>query len=393
MTTPLYQTYARYDIAFERGEGAYLFDTDGRQYLDFATGIAVNALGHAHPKMVEALKRQAERLWHVSNLYHIPEQERVAAKLTANSFADAVFFCNSGAEAVETGLKTVRRFHHEAGNPQRWRIVTVEGAFHGRTLAELAAGRQEKHMAGFGPIVDGFDQVPYGDLEAMKKAVTDETAAILVEPVQGEGGVHPMPPGYLKALRGIADAEGILLFYDEVQTGMGRTGKLFAHEWDDVPPDVMAVAKALAGGFPVGACLASAKVAGAMSAGSHGSTFGGNPLAMAVAESVLDTMLEEGFLDNVQRIAGLMNQRLGEIADAHPGVIEEVRGLGLLIGLKCVVPAGDVIDALREDGLLTVGAADNVVRFLPPIIIDESQVDSAVQILDGVCGRLGGSSA
>ncbi len=393
MTTPLYQTYARYDIAFERGEGAYLFDTDGRQYLDFATGIAVNALGHAHPKMVEALKRQAERLWHVSNLYHIPEQERVAAKLTANSFADAVFFCNSGAEAVETGLKTVRRFHHEAGSPQRWRIVTVEGAFHGRTLAELAAGRQEKHMAGFGPIVDGFDQVPYGDLEAMKKAVTDETAAILVEPVQGEGGVHPMPPGYLKALRGIADAEGILLFYDEVQTGMGRTGKLFAHEWDDVPPDVMAVAKALAGGFPVGACLASAKVAGAMSAGSHGSTFGGNPLAMAVAESVLDTMLEEGFLDNVQRIAGLMNQRLGAIADAHPGVIEEVRGLGLLIGLKCVVPAGDVIDALREDGLLTVGAAENVVRFLPPIIIDESQVDSAVQILDGVCGRLGGSSA
>tara|TARA_B100000029_G_scaffold415845_2_gene419787 strand:- start:1262 stop:2443 length:1182 start_codon:yes stop_codon:yes gene_type:complete len=393
MTTPLYQTYARYDIAFERGEGAYLFDTDGRQYLDFATGIAVNALGHAHPKMVEALKRQAERLWHVSNLYHIPEQERVAAKLTANSFADAVFFCNSGAEAVETGLKTVRRFHHEAGSPQRWRIVTVEGAFHGRTLAELAAGRQEKHMAGFGPIVDGFDQVPYGDLEAMKKAVTDETAAILVEPVQGEGGVHPMPPGYLKALRVIADAEGILLFYDEVQTGMGRTGKLFAHEWDDVPPDVMAVAKALAGGFPVGACLASAKVAGAMSAGSHGSTFGGNPLAMAVAESVLDTMLEEGFLDNVQRIAGLMNQRLGAIADAHPGVIEEVRGLGLLIGLKCVVPAGDVIDALREDGLLTVGAAENVVRFLPPIIIDESQVDSAVQILDGVCGRLGGSSA
>tara|TARA_A100001037_G_scaffold306641_1_gene353579 strand:+ start:1576 stop:2757 length:1182 start_codon:yes stop_codon:yes gene_type:complete len=393
MTTPLYQTYARYDIAFERGEGAYLFDTDGRQYLDFATGIAVNALGHAHPKMVEALKRQAERLWHVSNLYHIPEQERVAAKLTANSFADAVFFCNSGAEAVETGLKTVRRFHHEAGSPQRWRIVTVEGAFHGRTLAELAAGRQEKHMAGFGPIVDGFDQVPYGDLEAMKKAVTDETAAILVEPVQGEGGVHPMPPGYLKALRGIADAEGILLFYDEVQTGMGRTGKLFAHEWDDVPPDVMAVAKALAGGFPVGACLASAKVAGAMSAGSHGSTFGGNPLAMAVAESVLDIMLEEGFLDNVQRIAGLMNQRLGAIADAHPGVIEEVRGLGLLIGLKCVVPAGDVIDALREDGLLTVGAAENVVRFLPPIIIDESQVDSAVQILDGVCGRLGGSSA
>ena len=388
MTTPLYSTYARYDIAFERGEGPYLFDTDGRQYLDFATGIAVNALGHNHPRMVDALKSQADKLWHVSNLYRIPEQERVAAKLTANTFADAVFFCNSGAEAVETGLKTVRRYQHEAGNPQRWRIITIAGAFHGRTLAELAAGRQEKHIAGFGPLVDGFDQAPFGDLEAVKSAVTDETAAILIEPVQGEGGVHPMPPGYLKALRGLADAEGVLLFYDEVQTGMGRTGKLFAYEWEDVAPDVMSVAKALAGGFPVGACLASAKVAGAMSAGSHGSTFGGNPLAMAVADAVLDVILEDGFLDNVQRIAGSMNQKLGAIADAHPQIIEEVRGLGLLVGLKCVIPAGDLIDGLREDGLLTVGAADNVVRFLPPLIVDDSQVDDAMRILDGVCGRL-----
>ena len=390
MTTSLYQTYARYDIAFERGEGVYLYDSDGRRYLDFASGIAVNALGHAHPKMVDALKVQAEKLWHVSNLYYIPEQERVAAKLTAHSFADAVFFCNSGAEAVETGLKTVRKFHHQAGNPQRWRVVTLEGAFHGRTFAGLAAGRQEKHMAGFGPMVDGFDQVPYGDLEAMKAAGTAETAAILVEPVQGEGGVNPMPPGYLKTLREITDAAGALLFYDEVQTGIGRTGKLFAHEWDDTPPDVMAVAKALAGGFPVGACLASAKVASAMSAGSHGSTFGGTPLAMAVAGSVLDVMLEEGFLDNVQRIAGLMHHRLSAIASAHPEVIEEVRGLGLLIGLKCVLPAADVIDALRHEGLLTVGAADNVVRFLPPLIVNESHMDSAVQILDGVCGRLSG---
>ncbi len=390
MNTPLYPTYARYDVAFERGEGAYLFDTDGRRYLDFATGIAVNALGHCHPRMVQAVKRQAERLWHVSNLYRIPEQERVAAKLTANSFADAVFFCNSGAEAVETGLKTVRRFHHEEGNPRRWRVVTVEGAFHGRTLAELAAGRQEKHLAGFGPLVDGFDQVPFGDLEAMKRAVTDETAAILVEPVQGEGGVHPMPPGYLKALRGIADAAGILLFYDEVQTGMGRTGKLFAHQWDDVVPDVMAVAKALAGGFPVGACLASAKVAGAMTSGSHGSTFGGNPLAMAAADAVLDVMLEDGFLANVQRLAGLMNQKLGFVADAYPEIVEEVRGLGLLVGLKCAVPAGDVIDALRDDGLLAVAAADNVVRFLPPLIVDEDQVDDAVRILEVVCERLRG---
>ena len=390
MNAPLYPTYARYDIAFERGEGAYLFDADGRRYLDFATGIAVNALGHCHPKMVEAVRRQAGRLWHVSNLYRIPEQERVAAQLAENSFADAVFFCNSGAEAVETGLKTVRRFHHEEGDPRRWRVVTVEGAFHGRTLAELAAGRHEKHLAGFGPSVDGFDQVPFGDLEAMERAVTDETAAILVEPVQGEGGVRPMPPGYLQALRGIADAAGVLLFYDEVQTGMGRTGKLFAHQWDDVAPDVMAIAKGLAGGFPVGACLASAKVAGAMTAGSHGSTFGGNPLAMAAAGAVLDVVLEDGFLDNARRIAGLLNRKLSSVAAAHPGIVEEARGLGLLIGLKCAVPAGGVVDALRDDGLLTAPAADNVVRFLPPLIADEGHVDDAARILDGVCRRLGG---
>lgn len=390
MNAPLYPTYARYDVAFERGEGAWLFDADGRRYLDFATGIAVNALGHCHPKMVAAVKRQAERLWHVSNLYRIPEQERVAARLTENSFADAVFFCNSGAEAVEAGLKTVRRFHHEKGDSRRWRVVTVEGAFHGRTLAELAAGRQEKHLAGFGPPVDGFDQVPFADLEAMKRAVTDETAAILVEPVQGEGGVRPLPPGHLRALRGIADAAGALLFYDEVQTGMGRTGRLFAYQWDGVAPDVMAVAKGLAGGFPVGACLASATVAGAMTAGSHGSTFGGNPLAMAAAGAVLDVVLEDGFLDGARRIAGLLNQRLGAVAAAHPGIVEEVRGLGLLIGLKCAVPAGGLVDALRDDGLLTVPAADNVVRFLPPLVAGEDHVDEAARILDGVCRRLGG---
>ena len=390
MNAPLYPTYARYDVAFERGEGVWLFDADGRRYLDFATGIAVNALGHCHPKMVAAVKRQAERLWHVSNLYRIPEQERVAARLTENSFADAVFFCNSGAEAVEAGLKTVRRFHHEKGDSRRWRVVTVEGAFHGRTLAELAAGRQEKHLAGFGPPADGFDQVPFADLEAMKRAVTDETAAILVEPVQGEGGVRPMPPGHLRALRGIADAAGALLFYDEVQTGMGRTGRLFAYQWDGVAPDVMAVAKGLAGGFPVGACLASATVAGAMTAGSHGSTFGGNPLAMAAAGAVLDVVLEDGFLDGARRVAGLLNQRLGAVAAAHPGIVEEVRGLGLLIGLKCAVPAGGLVDALRDDGLLTVPAADNVVRFLPPLVAGEDHVDEAARILDGVCRRLGG---
>lgn len=386
----LYPSYARYDIAFERGEGAYLVSTDGRRYLDFASGIAVDALGHCHPRMVEALTAQAHRVWHVSNLYRIPEQERVAERLCANSFADAVFFCNSGGEAVETGLKTVRRYHSANGAPQRSRVITVEGAFHGRSLAAIAAGRQKKHTDGFGPMVDGFDQVPFGDAAAVAAAVTGETAAILVEPVQGEGGVRPMPPGYLRELRRIADDSGILLFYDEVQTGIGRTGRLFAHEWEGVAPDVMAVAKALAGGFPVGACLATARVAETMTAGSHGSTFGGNPLAMAVAEAVLDVVLEEGFLERVRRVAGTLNQKLGAVAAAWPEVIEEVRGSGLLLGVKCKIPYGDVINALRDQGLLTVGAGDNVVRFLPPLIIDESHVDEAVSALESACARLSG---
>jgi acetylornithine/N-succinyldiaminopimelate aminotransferase len=386
----LYPSYARYDIAFECGEGAYLVSTDGRRYLDFASGIAVDALGHCHPRMVEALTAQAHRVWHVSNLYRIPEQERVAERLCANSFADAVFFCNSGGEAVETGLKSVRRYHSANGAPQRSRVITVEGAFHGRSLAAIAAGRQKKHTDGFGPMVDGFDQVPFGDAAAVAAAVTGETAAILVEPVQGEGGVRPMPPGYLRELRRIADDSGILLFYDEVQTGIGRTGRLFAHEWEGVAPDVMAVAKALAGGFPVGACLATARVAETMTAGSHGSTFGGNPLAMAVAEAVLDVVLEEGFLERVRRVAGTLNQKLGAVAAAWPEVIEEVRGSGLLLGVKCKIPYGDVINALRDEGLLTVGAGDNVVRFLPPLIIDESHVDEAVSALESACARLSG---
>ena len=389
--TVLMPTYGRIDIAFEKGEGPYLFTADGGRYLDFACGIAVNGLGHSHPKLVAALKEQAERLWHVSNLYQIPEQQRLAERLVAECFADLVFFCNSGAEAVECGIKLCRSFHNAAGNPQRHRIVTVEGAFHGRTLATLAAGRQEKHLAGFGPMVEGFDQVAFGDADAMAAAVGAETAAILVEPVQGESGIKPLPPGYLAKLRQIADEAGVLLFFDEVQCGLGRTGKLFAHQWEGVSPDVMALAKALGGGFPIGACLATEAAAVGMQPGSHGSTFGGNPLAVAVANAVLDVMLEEGFFDNVARLAGRLRQRLEGVLDAHPDVIEEVRGEGLMLGLKVKPTNLDVVTALRQAGLLTVPAGENVVRLLPPLNIEDAQINEAVGIIEQVCAQLAGA--
>ena len=384
----LMPTYARIDIAFEKGEGPYLFTGEGRRYLDFAAGIAVNALGHAHPKLVAALKSQAERLWHVSNLYQIPEQQRLAERLVANCFADTVFFCNSGAEAVECGIKLCRAYHNANGNPERHRVFTVEGAFHGRTLATLAAGRQEKHLAGFAPMVEGFDQVPFGDADAMAAAVGPETAAILVEPVQGESGIKPLPAGYLARLRQIADASGILLFFDEVQCGLGRTGKLFAHQWEGVAPDIMALAKALGGGFPIGACLASETAAAGMQPGSHGSTFGGNPLAVAVGNAVLDVILEEGFLESVARHAGGLRQRLEGLVDSHPEVVEEVRGEGLMLGLKVKPTNLDVVTALREAGLLTVPAGENVVRLLPPLNIESAQIDEAVGIIEQVCAEL-----
>ncbi|MDP6406736.1 MAG: aspartate aminotransferase family protein [Alphaproteobacteria bacterium] len=384
----LMPTYARIDIAFEKGEGPYLFTGEGRRYLDFAAGIAVNALGHAHPKLVAALKSQAERLWHVSNLYQIPEQQRLAERLVANCFADTVFFCNSGAEAVECGIKLCRAYHNVNGNPERHRVITAEGAFHGRTLATLAAGRQEKHLAGFAPMVEGFDQVPFGDADAMAAAVGPETAAILVEPVQGESGIKPVPAGYLARLRQIADASGILLFFDEVQCGLGRTGKLFAHQWEGVAPDVMALAKALGGGFPIGACLASETAAAGMQPGSHGSTFGGNPLAVAVGNAVLNVILEEGFLESVARHAGGLRQRLEGLVDRHPEVVEEVRGEGLMLGLKVKPTNLDVVTALREAGLLTVPAGENVVRLLPPLNIESAQIDEAVGIIEQVCAEL-----
>ena len=382
-------TYARIDLAFEHGEGAYLYGRDGRRYLDFGSGIAVTAFGHGHPHLVAALTVQAGKLWHVSNLYRIPEQEQLAKRLVAATFADTVFFCNSGGEAVECGLKMVRKHHDAAGNPERYRVITFAGAFHGRTLATLAAGKMAKHLAGFGPEVEGFDQVPLGDAEAVRAAITPQTAAILIEPIQGESGINAAPEGFLRTLRAIADEAGVLLFYDEVQCGMGRTGRLFAHEWEDAPPDVMAVAKGIGGGFPLGACLATEAAAAGMAAGSHGSTFGGNPLASAVGNAVLDLVLEPGFLDRVQARSERLLAGVRELSTSNSGVIETVRGRGLMLGLKCRCPNTEVIEAARAGGLLTVIAADNVARLAPPLDVEDAHIDEALEILAKVCAQLG----
>lgn len=388
MTTHLLPTYARADLAFERGEGAWLTATNGERYLDFAGGVAVNVLGHAHPKLVAALTDQARKVWHVSNLFRIPEAERLAERLCQHSFADKVFFANSGAEAMECAIKTARKFHAANGHPERFRIITFEGAFHGRTLATLAAGGQKKYLEGFGPVAEGFDQLPFGDIELVKKSINANTAAILIEPVQGEGGVRVVPPQFLGALRQICDENGLLLVLDEVQTGIGRTGELFGYQRSGITPDVMALAKALGGGFPVGACLATAEAAKGMTTGTHGSTFGGNPLAMAVGNAVLDVVLGDGFLDNVRKTSILLKQRLAEIKDRYPAVISEVRGEGLLIGLRAIVPQGDLVNELRAERLLTVAAGDNVVRLLPPLIADESDVGEAIGMIERACNRL-----
>jgi acetylornithine/N-succinyldiaminopimelate aminotransferase len=381
-------TFARVHLAFERGEGVWLVTTGGERYLDFTSGVAVNALGHAHPHLVAALTEQAQKLWHVSNLYEIPESERVAQRLCAESFADVVFFCNSGAEAVEGAIKTARKFQAVNEHPEKYRIITYEGAFHGRTLATLAAGGQKKYLEGFGPVVEGFDQVPFGDLEATKRAIGDETAAIMIEPLMGEGGVRVVERLFLKELRELCDQHGLLLIFDEVQSGMGRTGELFAYQRYGIAPDIMTLAKALGGGFPVGAFLATTEAAKGMTAGTHGSTFGGNPLAMSAAGATLDVMLAPGFFDHVKRIAILFKQRLAEIKDRYPALIAEVRGEGLLVGLRALVPAGELVDALRAEKLLAVGAGDNVVRLLPPLIISEDEIAEGVLRLDRACARL-----
>jgi acetylornithine/N-succinyldiaminopimelate aminotransferase len=392
-TSHLLPTYARVELAFERGEGAWLVATNGDRYLDFTSGVAVNALGHAHPHLVAAIREQAGKVWHVSNLYRIPEAERLAGRLCAASFADMVFFGNSGAEAMECAIKMARKYQSASGKPERYRIITFEGAFHGRTLATLAAGGQKKYLEGFGPVVEGFDQMPFGDLEATKRAIGPETAAIMIEPIMGEGGVRVVPPEFLRALRKLCDDNGLLLVFDEVQTGVGRSGELFAYQRSGVTPDIMGLAKALGGGFPLGACLATAEAAKGMTTGTHGSTFGGNPFAMAAGNALLDVMLADGFLERVRRVALVLKQKLAEIKDRYPSVIAEVRGEGLLVGLRAAVPSADLVDELRVEKMITVAAGDNVVRLLPPLIVSEDEVAEAVRRIDRACARLAAAPA
>jgi acetylornithine/N-succinyldiaminopimelate aminotransferase len=379
-------TYGRWDVAVDRGEGSYLYATDGRKFLDFTSGIAVTALGHCHPALIEAVTAQAKKLWHSSNLFQIPGQQKLAERLVANSFADTVFFNNSGAEAVELSLKVARKYQSETGHPERYRVIGCHGSFHGRSFATLAAAGAEAYLKGFGPVMDGFDHVAFNNLNEMRAAVTKETAAILIEPVQGEGGVRAPSADYLKGLRAICDEFGLLLVFDEVQCGMGRTGKLFAHEWAGVPPDVMAVAKALGNGFPIGACLASEKAAIGMVPGTHGSTFGGNPMAVAAGNAVMDVMLEPGFFGRVQKVSGLLQDRLATLVAAYPKLFAELRGSGLLLGIRCqpALTAGDFVAKLRAQGLLCLTAGENVLRILPPLIVSEAEIEEGMAILNKV---------
>ena len=375
-------------VAMDHGRGSTLTDVDGNTYVDLIGGIGVNALGHCHPAYVAALTEQAQKLWHSSNLYRISGQERLAERLCEVTFADKVFFTNSGAEACEGAIKLARRYHFASGNPERWRIVTFKGAFHGRTLATIAAAGNEKYLEGFGEPAPGFDIVPFGDLEAAAQAIGPQTAAIMVEPVQGEGGVRVGSNQFLKGLRALCDEHGLLLVLDEVQCGMGRTGKLFAHEWAGITPDVMAVAKGIGGGFPVGCFVATDAAAKGMIAGTHGSTYGGNPLAMAVGNAVLDAVLEPGFLARVDAAGLRLKQELARIKDEHADVVEEVRASGLLAGIRVKPPMGEVVGACLGEKLLTVGAGENVVRLLPPLNVTDAEVADAAQRLSAALKRV-----
>ena len=386
--SPLYQTYMRAPLRFERGEGVWLVTEGGERYLDFAAGVAVNSLGHAHPHLIEALTTQAGKVWHLSNLYDVPGQERLGRRLTEATFADRVFFTNSGAEALECAIKTARRYQFVKGHPERFHIITFEGAFHGRTIATIAAGGQEKYLEGFGPKAPGFDQVPFGDLDAVKAAITEETAAILIEPVQGEGGLRAASNEFLRALRQICDDNGLLLVLDEVQCGVGRTGKLFAYEWAGITPDIMAVAKGIGGGFPLGACLATEEAASGMKSGTHGSTYGGNPLAMAVGNAVLDVVLADGFLDHVRDVALIFRQGLASLKDRYPDIIEEIRGEGLMLGIKAKVANTDLLMAMREEHVLGVPAGDNVIRLLPPLIVTVDEAREGLKRIEQAAEHL-----
>lgn len=387
MSEALMSTYARQDLAFERGEGSYLYTADGRRYLDFGSGIAVTALGHAHPHLVKAIQDQAAKLWHTSNLFRIPEQERLAQRLVEHSFADKAFFCNSGAEANEGAVKCARKYFAVSGKPEKFRIITFEGAFHGRTLAMLAATNNAKYLDGFGPKVEGFDQVEFS-LKAAKDAITPETAAIMIEPIQGESGIRSVPTEMLRGLRQLCDEHDLLLILDEVQTGMGRTGKLFAYEWSGIAPDIMSLAKGLGGGFPVGAVLATAEAAKGMTPGTHGTTFGGNIMAMTAGNAVLDVMLEPGFFDGVQKRSSYFMQQLAMLKDRYPEVIEDVRGRGFLMAVKTKIPNTDFQAALRDEHMLGVLAGDNTLRLIPPLTVPEKDIAEGIRRLEAACQKL-----
>lgn len=381
-------TYARAKVAFERGEGSWLVSTKGERYLDFGAGIAVTSVGHAHPHLVETITRQGQKLWHTSNLYENPEGERFARRLVAATFADLVFFTNSGAEANEAAIKMARRTQWITGHPERYRVLTFEGAFHGRTLATIAAGGQKKYLEGFGPKVEGFDQIPIGDAAAVEAAITDETAAILIEPIQGEGGVRTIPAAFLRALREICDRRGLFLIFDEVQTGVGRTGRFYAYEGTGVHPDILTTAKGIGAGFPMSACLATKAAAKGLTLGVHGTTFGGSPMAMAIGNAVLDIVLAPGFLDEVARKGLLLRQRLAELKDKHPRVVDEIRGEGLMIGLRVKVPLAEFTEAAFAEKLLMIPAGDNVERILPPLTVTDKEIAEGVRRLDAACAAI-----
>ena len=387
-TSAIVPTYARAKIAFERGEGCWLVSSTGERYLDFGAGIAVTSVGHAHPHLVETLVSQGSKLWHVSNLYQNPEGERFARRLADATFADLVFFANSGAEANEAAIKMARRRQSIDGHPERYRVLTFEGAFHGRTLATIAAGGQAKYLDGFGPKVDGFDQIPITDLAAVEAAVGPGTGAIMIEPIQGEGGVRVIPPAFLRGLREICDRHGLLLIFDEVQTGVGRTGRFFAHEHSGVRPDILTSAKGIGGGFPMSACLATADAARGLTVGVHGTTFGGNPLAMAIGNATLDVILAPGFIEHVAQLGLNLRQRLAELKDRHGSVIEEIRGEGLMVGLRLKVPPANFAEAALTQKILVIPAGDNVVRLLPPLVVTEEEIAEGVRRLDAACAAV-----
>jgi acetylornithine/N-succinyldiaminopimelate aminotransferase len=388
VTSALLPVYARVNLAFERGDGAWLTSTSGERFLDFGGGIAVASLGHSHPHLVAALNEQGAKLWHTSNLFEIPQAGRLAQRLVAASFADTVFFTNSGAEAVEGAIKTARKYQSSGGHPEKFRIITFDGAFHGRTLATIAAAGNPKYLEGFGPRVEGFDTVPFGDIEAVNAALGPQTGAILIEPIQGEGGIRVAPPHFLRSLRDLCDEHGLLLLFDEVQTGVGRAGKLFAYELFGVLPDIMAVAKGIGGGFPLGAFLSTREAGRGMTAGTHGTTYGGNPLAASIGNAVLDVVLAPGFIEHVGLMGARLKQGLAGLQERHVGIISGIRGEGLMQGIALRVPVNDFAAAARAEGILVIPAAENVARLLPPLIIGEAEISEALARFEAACLRL-----